>query len=379
MKPFQILFFWALSTSFLTGQTGTQLTQNMLHNGVTRSYILYIPDSYNSQQDVPMVVELHGHTSNMNQQIVYGDFRKIADTAGFILVVPNGLYDTSGNRYWNFGQIANGSDDIGFLSQLINKVATNYMIDLDRVYFTGLSNGGFMSNYLACHLSQKITAIASVSGTLIPYQITNCLPNHPMPILYIHGTSDAIVPYSGSLGIASAEDWVQHWVSFNNCSSPITEQLPDIDPNDGCTVSHYIYPNGNNGSSVEFYKIIGGGHTWPGANINIPIYGNTNHDFNASKEIWRFFSQYNQQDLLQNKQQSLQLSIKIFPNPTVNYLTIYTHDYFQSITLYTITGSVVQQWNSVNHPIQTKNLKKGIYIIEGINKRRKINKRCIVR
>ena len=120
--------------------------------------------------------------------------------------------------------------------------------------------------------------------------------------MQIHGTADQTVLYEGETltGILSIDDVVSYWVSFNNCSSEaILSIIPDNNTFDLSTVEHYVYDGGNNDSSVEFYKIINGGHTWPGAAI--PIAGNnTNQDFNASQAIWAFFNQYNINGLIEN-------------------------------------------------------------------------------
>ena len=43
-------------------------------------------------------------------------------------------------------------DDVGFISLLIDELIIEYGIDPNRVYITGISNGGFMSYTLACEL-----------------------------------------------------------------------------------------------------------------------------------------------------------------------------------------------------------------------------------
>jgi polyhydroxybutyrate depolymerase len=88
----------------------------------------------------------------------YGDFRTIADTAGFLLVHPLGTLDPTGTTYWNSGW-GGTVDDIGFTGALIDSIAEAYSVNLDRVYSTGMSNGGFMSYTLACSLSDRIAAI----------------------------------------------------------------------------------------------------------------------------------------------------------------------------------------------------------------------------
>jgi polyhydroxybutyrate depolymerase len=174
----------------------------------------------------------------------------------------------------------------------------------------GMSNGGFMSYRLACELSDKISAIASVTGSMSTNQINTCNPINPIPIMQIHGTLDPTVLYNGSLGIEAIDDVISFWVNFNNCNTqPIFNNITDLNLIDLCTAEHYIYENGDNDTSVELYKIINGGHTWPGAAI--PLAGNnTNQDFNASQVIWQFFNQYDINGLIETNSNIQEPEIK---------------------------------------------------------------------
>ena len=153
-----------------------------------------------------------------------------------------------------------------------------------------MSNGGYMSFLLACQLSEKIAAVASVTGSMTPETFDACSPQHPTPILQIHGTNDEIVPYNGASWSRSIEDVMTYWVNYNNCDEPpSTTVFPDIDPTDGSTVEHIVYQNGDNGVTTEHMKVLGGRHTWPGSAYNFP---GTNQDISASMEIWEFFSRF---------------------------------------------------------------------------------------
>ena len=266
-------------------------TETMLYNGIERSYILYVPESYSENTTTPLVLNLHGYSSNAGQQMVYSDFYNIAETEGFILVHPEGTIDDYGFQFWNSGDLFD-IDDTGFLSVLIDTIASEHSINTDRVYSMGMSNGGFMSYRLACELSDKIAAIASVTGSMSTNQISSCNPSNPVPVMQVHGTSDPTVLYNGGFGIEPIDDVVSFWVNLNNCNpEPIFNNIPDVILSDWCTAEHYIYEDGDNDTSVELYKIINGGHTWPGAAI--PLVGNnTNQDFSASEKIWEFFNKY---------------------------------------------------------------------------------------
>lgn len=267
------------------------------HDGLTREYSVYVPAIYNASQATPLVLNLHGYTSNNLQQEFYGDFRPIADTANFIIVHPNGTLDGSNSRYWNVGFFPSSVDDLGFLLALIDTLSLTYNIDANRIYSTGMSNGGFMSYKLACE-TNRFAAIASVTGGMTLAMHTSCSPSKPLPVMEIHGTADATVPYVGSAINLHTDSVVSYWRQWNHCNpSPVMTYVPNTVLTDGATAEHYVYGNGDNGTSVEFYKIIGGGHTWPGASFNVGV---TCMDFSASKEIWRFFNQYTLSTSIEN-------------------------------------------------------------------------------
>ncbi|MDG1721063.1 MAG: PHB depolymerase family esterase, partial [Bacteroidia bacterium] len=235
------------------------INRSIVHQGIQRDYILYIPAIYDGSEDVPLVLNFHGYGSNANEQMFYGDFRDIADTEGFLLVHPQGSI-LNGDQQWNVGFLGNlnKTDDVGFTAALIDELANSYTINLDRVYATGFSNGGFMSFLLACQLSEKIAAVASVTGSMTPDTYDACNAQQPTPILQIHGTGDSTVPYNGDTWTRSIEDVIFYWVNYNNCeSSPTTAALTDINRSDGRTVEHTIYSGGDNGVTTEHMKIIG--------------------------------------------------------------------------------------------------------------------------
>jgi len=343
---------------------------SITHGGLTRTYILYVPASYSASTPAPLVFNFHGYTSNASQQMMYGDFRPIADTAGFLLVHPMGTVDGSGQPYWNSGW-GGTVDDIGFTSALIDSLSLNYSINQDRIFSTGMSNGGFMSYTLACELSTRIAAIASVTGSFNVNQITTCNPSHPMPVLEIHGTADATVAYTGTGSFLSIPTTLSYWATYNSNDVPaIMTPVPNINLTDGCTAEHYVYPNGLNGVDVEHYKIIGGGHTWPGAPFTVGV---TNRDIDASIKIWEFFMQYDingkigyavLNDLSSNNK------LTVYPNPALNTISIKGIENSENITAIQITnisGKNVKFFESYNESVDISDLVDGIYFFTFLN------------
>jgi polyhydroxybutyrate depolymerase len=311
---------------FATLYTNAQQTLNesILHDGATREYIVYIPAIYDGLNPVPLLFNFHGYGMSANDQMTVLNMRAVADTAGFIIVYPQGTLHW-GSPHWNVGSWTLGSnvDDIGFTEAMIDKLTSNYNIDLNRVYSCGYSNGGYFSFELACQLSDKIAAIGSVGGAMSTETYTSCNPLHPIPVVTIHGTVDATISYDGTTpaNSKSLADVNSYWANFNNIvDPPIVSTLPNINTSDGSTVELSLYNNGDNCTSMEHYKVIGGDHDWPGS------WGNM--DINADEVIWNFVSQYDINGLIGCVTNSLiehRISLEnfsVYPNPVNSQLTI---------------------------------------------------------
>ena len=305
-----------LSFSCFSQQT---INGSIVHDGIVRTYKLYVPAIYNANMAVPLLFNFHGYTSNSNEQMIYGNFRNIADTANFLVVHPQGTLDLNNTTHFNVGWGGSSVDDVGFTEALIDSLSAAYSIDQNRIYAVGMSNGGFMSFKLACDLSAKIAAVGSVTGSMTPSTLGNCNASHPMPIIQIHGTTDPTVPYNGSAGwTASITNVLNHWATFNNCSSvPTIVNVPNTNALDGSTVEKYTYENGDNCSEVVHFKVTNGQHTWPGSIINL---AGTNFDINASVEIWNFLSKYDIFGLITCNPATVNeqfgtVDFQVFPNP----------------------------------------------------------------
>jgi len=247
------------------------------HNGLERKYIIYTPQGYDGNSKLPLLLNFHGFGGQAGDYMSYSNMRSTADSENFILVYPQGT-DLDGSPHWNAalngGDNKSDVDDLGFIEALINKLSSENLIDLKRVYAVGYSNGGMMSYALACYKSGLISAIGSVSGYMLQ---TECSPSHSIPLIKLHGTTDY---YDGGGVYNSVESVLNFWVNFNNTdTNPIISNIND----NGTSITSYKYENGDNSVSVEHYKIIGGEHVW------------FNNDFdgkNTGQLIWDFVSKY---------------------------------------------------------------------------------------
>jgi polyhydroxybutyrate depolymerase len=230
-------------------------------------------------------------------------FNFLADERGFIAAYPEGI-----GGHWN--DFRNDPidyshrekvDDTGFISALIEKLAAEYPVDAQKVFVTGIFNGGFMSFRLVCELSEKIKGIAAVSATHPIDAEGRCRPARSVNIMIINGTDDPLVPYNGGfveiLGrrrgrIMSTDDTLRFWVGADKCAGePVIEDLPDNNANDGTRVRKISYPSCTGNARVILYSVLGGGHTWPGGIQYLPkrLIGITSRQINACDVIWDFF------------------------------------------------------------------------------------------
>ncbi len=259
--------------------------QTLVHDGMNREYIIYVPNSYDGTSAVPLLLKFHGFGGSASQFMQEADMRSLAEADTFILVYPQGSC-LDGSSHWNpcptGGDNKSTADDVGFVEAMISEISSQYNLDMERIYAAGYSNGGMMAYGLANYKSDLIAAVASVSGTML-----NCTgpTSHPMPVVHLHGTSDGVVSYNGSNDWNSVQSTLDYWINFNNTvSTPIV----NIDNTGAMTIEHYVYDQGDNSVSVEHYKYIGGDHVW----FNELYQGQ-----NASNLVWSFMSKYDSNGL----------------------------------------------------------------------------------
>ncbi|MDP1799844.1 MAG: T9SS type A sorting domain-containing protein [Bacteroidota bacterium] len=362
LKKLIITSLFLMTGFFYFAQNGVTIIDSIKSNNIMRKFRLYVPNSYTGQA-VPLILNLHGYTSNSTQQQQYTNFMPIADTAKFLMVFPDGKAP-AGNQYWNAG-FGGTENDVLFMSNLIDSLDLFYNIDLNSVYSCGMSNGGIMSYYLACNLPNRIAAIASVTGSMLNTWFT-CAPARPFPVMEIHGTSDATVPYNGNSTFAHIDSVVKKWRVHNNCNvSPITYSVPNISTTDNSTAINYLYNGGTNGATVELYKVFNGSHSWPGA---FPVIANTNQDFNASVEIWRFFRQYKLNQFIPNvgvQENSLKNNVKVYPNPATEKLFVEGVSEVK-LKVTDLLGKVIIA-ESITNTIDVSALPTGIYFLSIIS------------
>lgn len=268
------------------------------HGGLKRTYRIHYPAGFSKEKPVPLVFVLHGLGSTGRQTEWLTGFTKLSDEKGFAVVYPDGYRAMW--RFWD-GILENKDkvDDLGFLVALLDELIRLGGVDAHRVYATGISNGGFMANRLGVSRADRFAAIAPVAGMMIRRMSEELRPSRAVPTIYFHGTEDSIVPYDGEMQtprrtpLLGAEDLCRWWAKTNGCGmEPKIEALAD-EHEDRTRVERWTWSGGKEESEVVLYKIVGGGHTWPGGPaIQGLLLGRVTREIDASALIWDFFSRF---------------------------------------------------------------------------------------
>ena len=295
------LIILALTGSVIQIVNAGQTSQILNHDGLSRSYLLYTPSSYQLDKSVPLLIALHGRGGYAQRMADLTGFNTRADRHGFVVVYPEGI-----DKQWNYVHGISGykkdPSDSDFLLKVVDEVKNKYNIDHNRVYVTGISNGGFMAQRLACYAPKQFAAFASVAAGGYAAMPLECDNNGPVNMLYIHGTADEKVPWKG-LGIVDADgnqqlvtmsiaDSVKFWANRNQCSPNVdTSEIPVKGDSPGTRVKVLSSSDCVDDAEVALYAIFGGGHNWPGVLNMIPpeVAGRVNMDIHASDVIWSFF------------------------------------------------------------------------------------------
>jgi len=236
----------------------------------SRPYGLKVPEGYDGQHPTPLVVLLHGYTSNGSAQNAYFKLGPLADRKHFLLAYPDGTVDLFGNRFWNATDACcdffnSGVDDVGYIDAVIDEIAGRYNVDQARIYLVGHSNGAFMAHRFACDHAGRIAAIVTLAG--MQWKDTGrCPASSPVSVLHVHGRDDQTIHYEGGstpkAAYPGAVKTVGAWAAKDGCTGSLTatDQRLDLDesvPGEETAVEHYP---GCTGVDVELWTINGGSH-----------------------------------------------------------------------------------------------------------------------
>ena len=300
---------WLTRGNFET--TGVEVT--LEHKGHDRQYRIHVPKNYDEKMPWPIVLCLHGGGGSHDQASSVG-LSPLADKNNFIAVYPNGI-----NNHWNDGRDSQVYkehdrliDDVDYLITVVGKVREEYSVDAKQVFVMGISNGGFMTQRLAMEHSETFSAAGVIVASMGKAIEKDFNPELPVSIVYMNGTADPLVPYTGGRltvdlfprfrklrgkpvenrgSCISTDAAVKHWLNRNGLKSkPTVTKIEDRDKTDSSTVELCLWTGGKRKTAVALYKVIGGGHGVPGTPEMLPkITGRTNQDINGLEKIWAFF------------------------------------------------------------------------------------------
>jgi polyhydroxybutyrate depolymerase len=292
-----------------TAVAAGEMSLTMTSGGAQRTYIRHVPSGYRPARPTPLVLDLHGSAEGAEVHVANSALGPYGDEQGFVTITPQG--SGSGlDSYWDTafdGEI--DSVDVRFIGDLLDEVERTLCIDENRVFATGYSNGAFLTSAIACVYADRFAAVAPVAGIR---DLEGCNPSRPVPAVVFHGTGDQWIAFDGGLGPAaralppdssgqtigektgieeegpSVPTIVASWATRNACDEASGEREIASD----VTLVRYECPGG---ADVDFYRIEGGGHTWPGSEFSKQIeavVGPTTFSISANQVMWEFFAQH---------------------------------------------------------------------------------------
>ncbi len=282
------------------------------YEGLLRKNLFLYPKNYetinfnlsNKIITYPLVIVLHGGGGSIESiiKLTKGRIIELKEYYKFFLLIPEGYH-----KQWNDGRYIPSSDahskninDSAYIKYVIDFLIKNYPINKEKIFIFGISNGGMMSFRFACDYPEYIKGFASIAATMPLHLVEKCkYKNKNLNFILIHGTEDPLVPYNGGEvkvffrkrgNVISAEETISFWSKYNLCSNIPEKIILNKDPSTPTEVYSYKCNN----TFIRFYKIIHGGHTWPGGWQYLPQWyiGKTTFNFFAEEEIIKHFLEY---------------------------------------------------------------------------------------
>lgn len=324
MKKYFLAFFGLLMPLFLFA--GWE-NRNITSGGHARTFRLYIPVNYSPSESYSLIIGIHGLGDNMTDFSNYmADFQSIADTARIIIAYPQGMSNAIIGNGWNAGAGAMGIypseqyDDKLFIDDIVDNLQAQYPIIPQQTYLFGFSNGGFMTQRIACENNGKFYGFASYAGT-IGNKILACNPARKVPLIHFHGTQDVNVGYTSNLFGIGVDSTMKIWENNNGCNGYDIFQVADSKP-DGFTVEHYVYKDCN--QPVELFKVNDAAHI---------ILQYNQHDISYALETWLFFLRARNFPGL-NQPSYAQAKLHLYPIPASDFIKVELPDAFDKSTTF---------------------------------------------
>lgn len=300
------------SFAFSTPETisSGNYTLSLANGSDQRDVVLHLPPAYDGSSQLPLVIVLHGGAGSGEQIQRLSEMDADADELGFVVAYPDGsgrlserLFTWNGEHCCGFA-FENNIDDVGFISLLIDNLLSHYAIDPDRVYITGISNGGIMAYRAGAELADKVAGIAPIAGTIGGQVNADGVvllppaPSSPVAVIAFHGMQDQHVLYGGGNGPMalidgridiSVADSIAFWVQANGC-----DPQPTTETQAGGNIIIETYSGCAGDASVVLVTIVDGGHAWPGAHKGL-VSDLPTQDISANEMMLQFFLEHPKQ------------------------------------------------------------------------------------
>lgn len=327
---------------------GKQTTYKGTINGVAHEWIFYVPD--NLPASPAFVFYLTGCCSSYSMWPSQIGYNTIADNEKILVCYPEALSTKSqlNDRDWD----VTSDRDLIFILALLDTAIAKYNIDKNRVYATGHSMGGYMSNYLACNYPDKFAAIAPAAGNALTFQgaeRTNCKNTRSVPVFHMHGNKDGTVSYN--LGLKSVAFWVKH----NGCPSTpqVTEKYKGV-----AKAKLEVYGPCNGNAEVDMLTIDGLDHVW---------LSKSNAGISGTEEGWNFMKRFSlgTTDIAdatgEHKMEAHPINAQYFSGT----ITLKHADDATTVRLFDIKGRMLGTWNNVTgqNTLAIRPLLSGVYLL----------------
>lgn len=294
----KIFFYFLIITSSFSFSLAQEVEDTLMIFGRNRFFKVHLPLGYTVQKEYPVVFVFHGGGGNPDNIEKTTDFSTKADKEGFIVVYPYGTGSFPKKLLtWNTWDCCGYADkknidDVSFIKKVLEIIKTKYSVNQNMIFATGLSNGGMMCYLLACEMPDQFAAVAPVAATM--FDENQCTANSEISMIIFNSIDDKHIPYEGGIGDESivkvekmpVEKVVNFWVNKFNCVLLNKTEVSSYNKID--------YMN-KKGTEIIFYKMMGGGHSWPGGERGRFRADKPVKDVSATDLIWDFFKNHPKQ------------------------------------------------------------------------------------
>ena len=298
---FLFIFFTSISIS-----SGPMVEHSISHESVNRTYLKYIPENIDSDNEADLFIGLHGYTGTASgfEKQTTGGFNDAADKYKFLAIYPQGLYfnsiendsgsfvsswnDLAGSRtktpngeicaidadiYPQYPNCSEGgrcawascSDDLGFIKKIIDR--TNEDHKIRDIYLIGMSNGGMMAQALACKYPNIFKGVVNVVG--MQQKDLSCIPKEPVNFIIYGSLKDTVVP---PINIRASDGYFYEPMekTFNAWSKQFEcKSFKQLDFNLNDDFEKKIASDCENNVQIISLLNKDAGHFWPGIDRNV--------------------------------------------------------------------------------------------------------------